>query len=268
MGKKCEKKETKCRKRYIGHKGKLYRSKKLKKGCEEGCRYKCHKNVSADMREKLFYLYWGFGDITLQRQMLFKYAHSKSTKQRTTTGMSRRSCTISWSLPLGLERVQVCKTFFLHTLNISDQMIKTALKKQLVPGVISPYGRGRHYSRPKKITGLNNLEVQQHIESFATIESHYCRKHTNKKYLPPNLSLTKMYDLYLEDCIKRDTGVLVKLSYYLHIFNTEFSLAFHHPVKDQCDLCVSYNSNENQKQAMQSTYHSHVANKKAARENK
>ena len=56
--------------------------KKMKKGCGEGCRYKCHKNVSADNREKLFDLYWGLGDITLQRQFLLKYAHSKPTKQQ------------------------------------------------------------------------------------------------------------------------------------------------------------------------------------------
>ena len=53
-----------------------------------------------------------------------------------------------------------------------------------------------------------------------------------------------MYELYLEDCAKRQCGVPVKLSYYRHIFNTEFNLEFHHPVKEQCDLCVSYrNSN-------------------------
>ena len=108
-------------------------------------------------------------------------------------------------------------------------------------------------------------EVRQHIESFATVESHYCRKDTNKKYLPPTLSVQKMYDEYLKTC----AGVPVKLSYYRHIFNTEFNLAFHHPIKDQCDLCASYhNSNENQKQTMQSTYDSHLANKNAAQENK
>ena len=103
------------RKSYIGHRGKLYRSKKLKKGCGEGCRYKCHKKVSIDMRDKLFDLYWGFGDITLQRQFLLKYAHSKPTKQRTTIGKSRRSMSISWSLPIDSETVQVC-TYFSFTL--------------------------------------------------------------------------------------------------------------------------------------------------------
>ena len=116
------KKERKnAEKSYTGHRGKLYWSKKLKKGCGEGCRYKCHKKVSADMREKLFDLYWGFGDITLQCQFLLKYAHSKPKQQRTTTGKSRHSCSISWSLPIDSETVQDCKTFFIHTLSISDQ---------------------------------------------------------------------------------------------------------------------------------------------------
>ena len=52
----------------------------------------------------------------------------------------------------GSEKVQVCETFFLPTLSIGDQMIKTALKKQVVPGVSSHDKRSKHDSRPDKNT--------------------------------------------------------------------------------------------------------------------
>lgn len=35
-----------------------------------------------------------------------------------------------------------------------------------------------------------------HIKSFPTVESHYTRKDTNRKYLSPELNIKKMYELY------------------------------------------------------------------------
>lgn len=40
------------------------------------------------------------------------------------------------------------------------------------------------------------LNVQKHISSFPTYESHYTRRTNDTKYLPAHLNLTKMYKLY------------------------------------------------------------------------
>ncbi|CAG9831322.1 unnamed protein product [Diabrotica balteata] len=47
-------------------------------------------------------------------------------------------------------------------------------------------------------------KVEKHIESFPTMESHYCRKSSNRLYLDPNLSISKMFKLYVEQYKSRE----------------------------------------------------------------
>ena len=42
--------------------------------------------------------------------------------------------------------------------------------------------------------------VQKHIESFPVVDGHYTRKDSNRKYLGADLNITRMYQLYLEQC--------------------------------------------------------------------
>ena len=63
------------------------------------------------------------------------------------------------------------KLFFVSTLNTSDQMVQTALKKQEVPGVCSEDRRGKHCTRPGKISENMKDTVREHIDYFACIES-------------------------------------------------------------------------------------------------
>ncbi|XP_031355412.1 uncharacterized protein LOC116179702 [Photinus pyralis] len=79
----------------------------------------------------------------------------------------------------------------------------------------------------------------EHIKRFPVIESHYCRRTTKRKYLEPNLSVAKMYNLYVKDCEEKNT-IPVKLSYYRHIFTHNFNYGFHVPKKDRCLKCESY----------------------------
>src|SRR6218665_14086 len=72
---------------------------------------------------------------------------------------------------------------------------------------------------------------------FPTILS----KNPSKKYLEGKLSLATMYELYVEKCRQTDSDP-VRVSYYRHIFDTEFNLAFHKPKKDFCNFCHKYNS--------------------------
>ena len=49
-------------------------------------------------------------------------------------------------------------------------------------------------------------------------------------------------------------------------FNTEYNLAFHKPMNDQCDLCKSYqNSGRDEKALLHYVNNSHMSNKKAPR---
>lgn len=164
--------------------------------------------------------------------------------------------------------VKVCKTFFLHTLSISDKAVCTVHNKLSCLGISSEDSRGKHRTRPNRMTEEQKQKVKQHIESFKTVESHYCRKHSSKQYLPAGLSVAKMHMLYKNECEKTE-NCAVSLKSYRQIFDYEYNLAFHKPLKDQCDLCVAYqNASETEKTSKQKDYERHIKNKTLSRTNK
>ncbi|GFO49543.1 hypothetical protein PoB_007604800 [Plakobranchus ocellatus] len=111
---------------------------------------------------------------------------------------SRRQKSKKWTLPFDVDNVAVCKTFFLDTLNISEAREITAIKKG-VSGINFTSGdmRGRHHTRPTKYS-IERDAVKAHVENFPTMESHYCRHNTQRRWLEADLSLQMMHKLYAE----------------------------------------------------------------------
>ena len=74
--------------------------------------------------------------------------------------------------------------------------------------------------------------IRDHINSIPRIESHYCRSTTNKEYLAQGLSITVLYEKYVNQCQEsgRDPS---KLHLYRQIFNQEFNTDFQVPKKDR-----------------------------------
>ena len=48
------------------------------------------------------------------------------------------------------------------------------------------------YGRPNKTTERAKMYVQQHINSFETVESHHCRRDSKNLHLPQGLSVAKI----------------------------------------------------------------------------
>ena len=65
---------------------------------------------------------------------------------------------------------------------------------------LKPTKQGAHGNHVKTDETLL-MEVQDHISSFAVIDSHYCRANSLKRYLDPSLSVSKMYKMYTEACL-------------------------------------------------------------------
>ena len=85
------------------------------------------------------------------------------------------------------------------------------------------------------------------------IKSHYCRATTNKEYVAPGLSISLLYEKYVEKC--NETFFFVcffflffltpdKFHLYRQIFNSELNIAFHVPKKDRCDVCEAIKVNK------------------------
>jgi len=77
-----------------------------------------------------------------------------------------------------------------------------------------------------------------------------------------------MYSLYKEACAT-ESQTPVSLSIYRRTFDHEYNIGFHHPIKDQCDFCISFkHAPVEQRVSMTDTIETHLVNKRRVREEK
>ena len=78
--------------------------------------------------------------------------------------------------------------------------------------------------------------IRDHISSFRGRQSHYSQEKTRRLYLPEELNISKMFDLYKE---RYPHDKLVYESYRL-TFNNEFDIGFGYPRTDTCSACDQF----------------------------
>ena len=126
---------------------------------------------------------------------------------------------------------KVCRDMFVKTLCISTKRVNTALKKKTSGSIDDKRGKKMP---PNKLSSQKEEKVVQHIKRFPRYKSHYTRAESQRKFLSPELTLAKMYELY-----KSETLNPVSLSKYKQIFYTRFNLRFKPVKKDTCKTCPS-----------------------------
>jgi len=208
------------------------------------CKFKCSLKFDEHYRIKLCLYFW-----TLEYNRQKDYILSCVTRapvKRHVSEQVRKAKEFSKMYTFSLnssEKVRVCKQFFLKTLAISHGPVDKAFE-----GLGSANGmfikndnRGKTHATNKTPSDVI-YEIKSHIEKFPTIESHYCRATTKRKYLDPTLSIAKMYELYLQDCKSRelDSKYFICLTVYRNIFCENYNLDFYKPKKDQCLQCEIY----------------------------
>lgn len=85
--------------------------------------------------------------------------------------------------------------FFKATLDLGDQIIKTALRKKSEAGFIEGEQRGKHKNHPTLDPAIKK-SVFQIINSIPRIESHYLRAQTTREYIKRERSLADIYRDY------------------------------------------------------------------------
>lgn len=224
--------------------GKSYLSNKTQKSLKApkaincfNCRLKCSINFSEEQRNLICSNYWEM-DYMRQKDFILNCVEAtppKCRRIRTGTGTSKQSSRKYYFNKNDIMKQQVCKMFFLKTLHISHGPIDKALKGANEIRIFSkPDKRGRNTPSNKTPEELIR-KVKNHIESFPTIESHYCRKTSQRQYLDLALTITKMYNLYLQEYPQR-MNYISEIT-YRRIFGTNYNLAFYKPKKDQCAVC-------------------------------
>lgn len=249
-------------------KGKRVPGRKIGLSCGQKCRLKCTSKFSFEDREILFANYWALGDLTRQRNFIHRSIRPIKPKYRhavTTNDINLRCPNNAFYFDKNGESVQVCKMFFMATLNVSDRCIRTVVSKSK-QGFLDVEFRGKHLVA--KVSDEIKSGIRNHISSIPTVESHYTRANTQRKYINGDKTLVQLYKDYKIDCQENDKP-FAKLSMYRHIFNYEFNISFHSPKKDICEICVNYeNSNENEKESKKEEYDFHLREKNLSREEK
>ncbi|XP_053396810.1 uncharacterized protein LOC128556283 [Mercenaria mercenaria] len=257
-------------KKFYNRNGKVVSGRYVKPGCGQKCRYKCQVNFNSEERDCIFHKYWGLGNIEQQRQFLFNHSSPKPKASKRLNSSSKRNISCAWSLPQNDgTQVRVCKTFFLDTLNVSAQMVRTAIRKsKIIPGVCETDRRGKHLNRPNRTKQTEIEYIKAHINSYPRVESHYCRKDSKKEYLEQDLNLAELHRQYKEKC-REDERTSVSQGVYRSTFDNCFNIGFMKPLKDQCDMCVRFrNASDVEKVSIQSEYDLHIKNKESARAQK
>lgn len=151
---------------------------------------------------------------------------------------------------------------FLNTIGIRKGVVDIAMTKRTTENTSEGDKRGRHVKKSTSSESLNG--IRKHIESFAVVDSHYCRSGTKRKYLDPSLNITMMHSMYKLVCTENKCEAS-SLATYRKVFTEEYNLGFHRPKKDQCRICMVYNSPGNDKDATKAEYDCHLLAKDRAR---
>jgi len=162
------------------------------------CKFKCSTNFNKDNRKDICSFFWEL-DYNKQKDYILSSVSQTSVKRHVPITNVRKPKEVSKVYSFSLsssEQVRVCKQFFLKTLAISRGPVDKAFA-----GLDSGSGlffdtdkRGKHSAVNKTSTEVIS-KIKYHIEQFPTMESHYCRATSKRKYLDSTLSISKMYEL-------------------------------------------------------------------------
>ena len=206
--------------------------------CKEICPRKCTTKFSNERRRETYDEYWD-KDATQRREFLSqRVSEVAKERNRSRIGSKTRNTSKKYTLKNeGGEVVQVCAKFFLSCLGYKRIDAVDWLFRNL-EGKAVPDRRGSHEPLHKTPTTTVRAIVN-HIETFYPAISHYRRKHAPlRRYLPPSLTVQKMYDLF-----KESSGENISYHTYRRIFKKQ-NIGFTKLGEEECEACEIYKQHE------------------------
>lgn len=150
---------------------------------------------------------------------------------------------------LGTREYRVCKLAFANIHGISRKRVELIARYLSNDVTTPPEKRGKHDTRLNRKSAAAVAQVHEHILSVPRRSSHYSRRDNIKRYyLSPELSISKLYELYLEryepdarkpsdnDNINKPKAV-ISGDFYYRYFKANFNYSFAAPRSDTCQTC-------------------------------
>lgn len=125
----------------------------------------------------------------------------------------------------------VCQKFFCAALNLSQRRLLT-IAKQIQSGDGIRENRGG--DRTSKKYANKEKSVIEFIGNLKATESHYNRKKSVRMYLPSELNVSRLFNMYNSTV---DNTLQVKKTFFNNIFATKFNIGFGTPATDVCSFC-------------------------------
>ncbi|CAH0562935.1 unnamed protein product [Brassicogethes aeneus] len=240
-------------------KGKLVKGKEFTDfNCN--CSLKCTERLPINVRQNFFEKFWALGSYETQTTFIAATVKQEGVKRKRNLASVKRSFTRTYKFNDAI----VCRNMFIKTLQISTKRVDTALKKFYLGNIQD--GRGKFGCVNKQLPEDTKAKVITHIASFPTYVSHYCRNSTESRFLPMDLTLNKMYELYKAE----PSNPKVAFSTYKKMFYLNFNLRRKPPIKDTCNHCDKFvtklkNSNNEVTLEIKALHDQHLDEAKQAR---
>ncbi|KAJ8911241.1 hypothetical protein NQ315_012228 [Exocentrus adspersus] len=165
---------------YLSSKNKIIPKKEIKEACREGCR----KKITINERLSIHTQFYNKDlDINQKRQFIASCIEEvpvERVRVRTGSRVGKRKSSLNYFFTVNNKKVNICRTYFLNTLNLSQTSVRFALRKRHSGGLVTVDQRGKH--EPSNKIGANERNmIKEHISKFPCIESHYSRNKSQKK---------------------------------------------------------------------------------------
>ena len=204
--------------------------------CKDSCKKSCTDRITEEERNVINNSFYEL-DFS-QRRLWFDgniSIHDVSRHSQSSANYARKH-TLQYSLPVGLEKIPVCKVMFLRNLGLkTDGRVTEYVKQKLKGGKGSSMytdARGKHPPKNKR----EKLTIHDHINSFHPQVSHHKLAHSPfRKYLDSDLTITSMWDDYNSKHEK------VSYQHYRRVFDS-MNIGFGRPSQDDCDTCTRHHA--------------------------
>lgn len=190
---------------YVSTSGKIVPAKRLRPSC--ACRRRCSSFLPEDARTSIFSDFYKLPS-ELQNQFISGHVQEIEKKVQRVRTKGTRSSRRSFSRRYFLLRREVCQTMFVNTLGITVMKVRVIVEKRRHAGggVCPVDARGRH-DRQLRLTDERRRSIVEHIDSLSAgrADDRFSRHEKGRKeYFPDgNLSVARMYRLYVEYCEER-----------------------------------------------------------------
>lgn len=255
---------------YMSQKGTLVPAKCVSEGnlCREKCRLKCSEKLNIEQRKSILKDFYKL-DVNGKNALLFKTISKTKPRRKRKGAKKHKAASYKYNVTFKGEQMQVCKQAVSSLFKVGFKKLEIIQNKiKTGSSAPEPDRRGQHKNRPHKISEDVKTYVKKHIASFPAEYSHYSRaSNPNRKYLSPMLSVSKMHELYIEQCTtdRVENKYYVKQSMYRRLFVTEFNLSFAHPKSDTCSTCDAGECTEEHIEFYKAAFDAQKSDRKSAK---